>query len=200
MSWSPLTNEESSDEEEGEQEEQEVESKATPKQTEGGVKDPGPSPIPSQTSPKPASQTSRQSRIRCDRCNKSVNQDPSYYHCRSCPDFDLCTKCLALGCEISQHHKFTKMKPSSASPPVPSTSSNPSPSPLPYRPANKPTRSRIDCDSCNRKDMLLYYRCRVCSDFDLCEECFLEVGMGCEVDPRHGFDRVKWKEGREWLV
>ena len=137
---------------------------------------------------RPAGRTQGRGRIECDHCGQ--RDLATYYHCRSCPDSDLCSNCVSQGCQSSPHHELIQVRQSSKSP---SHSSE-------TMPAGRGDKSKIDCDRCSQLDMVKYYRCRTCPRFDLCEQCYVDKHRRCEVSSRHRFEKTQYVDGRERVI
>ena len=75
---------------------------------------------------------------------------------------------------------------------------------LPYRDPSPTISYRQDsdvtCDSCDKHACIKYYHCKTCSDFDLCEECYVDRRKTCDADANHRFDKIWWFNGREVLL
>ena len=164
VNCSSITDEEDSDSDD--------ENDPTPEPAQGSSK--GGFDTPSSSLPIPYS-------VECDNCGDGNRT--TYYHCRSCPDFDLCSDCVSQGCTNNPRHELVPVRQVSRS--------------LSPRPENVPggrrEKSKIDCDRCNERDMVIYYRCRTCRPrFDLCETCYVDEHKRCKVDPRHGFVKTQY--------
>jgi len=87
----------------------------------------------------------------CDGCQSKFLVSDIRYHCLKCEDYDLCAGCEEKNVHESQH-PLLKIRP------VPE--------------GTKPTHIGIHCDGCKLTPIRgSRYKCSVCPDFDLCEEC-----------------------------
>ncbi|PRP80626.1 hypothetical protein PROFUN_11569 [Planoprotostelium fungivorum] len=119
----------------------------------------------------------------CDGCQLKISKDSFRYHCTECPDYDLCSGCQQLG--THNHHAFDQFHHDVVLMCIPATLQQPPFSndfmqppiynqpPLTYPPQNAPATDihMAMCDQCSARIRGARYRCSVCQDFDLCQNC-----------------------------
>lgn len=138
---------------------------------------------------RPAGQSRGRARINCGHCRE--RDLTTYYCCLSCPNFDLCSNCVTKGCKNNPRHQLVQVRQSRQSP-------SPSPETMPV--GRRETHEAIACNRCEQVDLVKYYRCRTCPDFDLCEQCYVDKRQGCKVNSQHRFDKMQYMDGRERVI
>ena len=110
----------------------------------------------------------------CDFCENPVD-GKNYFKCLNCPNFDLCSNCSRFQDEIHSGHDFVHISEERNM--------------LSYSNlTNKTTHVGICCDGplCRHPNDYIRgvrYKCTVCHDFDLCEDC--EANPVTGHDPAH---------------
>jgi hypothetical protein len=110
----------------------------------------------------------------CDFCENTVD-GKNYFKCLNCPNFDLCSNCIPFQNEIHHGHDFIHVSEERNM--------------LSYSNlTNKPTHVGICCDGplCFQSTDYIRgvrYKCTLCRDFDLCEDC--EANPVTGHDPTH---------------
>ncbi|CAG8585045.1 5344_t:CDS:10 [Paraglomus occultum] len=108
----------------------------------------------------------------CDFCESVILG--TRHKCINCPDFDLCSNCIALASTQHPNHTFMQIQ-------------------RPGEPEIKILDSAhhpgIKCDHCNKQITGLRYKCGNCSDFDLCGNC--EASPLNKHDETHVFLKIR---------
>jgi len=108
----------------------------------------------------------------CDFCESVILG--TRHKCINCPDFDLCSNCVALAPTQHPTHTFMQIQ-------------------RPGEPEIKILDSAhhlgIKCDHCNKQITGLRYKCGNCSDFDLCGNC--EASPVNDHDKTHVFLKIR---------
>lgn len=110
----------------------------------------------------------------CDFCEKTITSE-DHFKCLNCPNFDLCSMCIHFQKEIHDGHDFVHILDQKNLISYSHLSS-------------KPVHIGFSCDGplCSQTTQCIRgvrYRCTVCHDFDLCEDC--EANPVTGHDPSH---------------
>ncbi|CAG8525508.1 3650_t:CDS:10 [Paraglomus brasilianum] len=108
----------------------------------------------------------------CDFCESVVLG--TRHKCINCPDFDLCSNCVALAPTQHPNHTFMQIqRPGEPEIKILDSAQHPG----------------IKCDHCNKQITGLRYKCGNCSDFDLCGNC--EASPLNDHDKTHVFLKIR---------
>lgn len=110
----------------------------------------------------------------CDFCEKTITSE-DHFKCLNCPNFDLCSMCIPFQKEIHDGHDFVHILDQKVLISYSHLSS-------------KPVHIGFSCDGplCSQTTQCIRgirYKCAVCHDFDLCEDC--EANPVTGHDPSH---------------
>ena len=96
----------------------------------------------------------------CDGCNMAPIKG-TRYHCKQCPDYDLCEKCYKEN-KTNHGHSFQPIK-KEIIPEIKLKSLNK---------IDKHIHMNVTCDGCGVHPLVgVRYKCAVCPNFDFCENC-----------------------------
>ncbi|KAG5729098.1 hypothetical protein E4T56_gene3154 [Termitomyces sp. T112] len=141
--------------------------------------------------------------IICDSCNLII--EGVRHKCLDCPDYDLCTPCIAHGAHERhniRHQLLDITEPGRVVARTVNQSENHedralyrrsslTPNQPPSPPVVHPVVHHATCDLCDSTIEGHRYKCAVCPDFDTCESCF---AITEEQHPCHSFVRICKKE------
>jgi hypothetical protein len=101
------------------------------------------------------------------------------HKCFKCRDYDLCGNCIQHAATIHPHHPFATVYDH-----IPPTLDN-------FLPRHDLVHPHVHCDgiACKGNKYTIRgirYKCAVCPDFDLCEQCETDLSYKPAVSPGHG--------------
>lgn len=96
----------------------------------------------------------------CDHCDSRTQVDEMHFHCRDCPDFDVCKRCYPSAITIHPADHSLVLR-------VPRDSEG------------------LRCDNCHSSILRVLHFCKSCPSFNICNTCFASASTIHPED--HGF-------------
>jgi hypothetical protein len=87
--------------------------------------------------------------VLCDHCDFRMQVDETFFHCRDCPDFDLCKRCYSSAITI-----------------------HPADHSLAFRAPRNSEGLGPQCDNCHGNIVRALHFCKSCPNFNICNTCF----------------------------